>query len=108
MCKNFREKLEKLNGGPIEDSNWTIEAEWRIKNRDWIRYSQKIALRILSNLKEEMTKEKLSELSGISLEEINLIVKGSVNMNLETIAKLSKALNVDLITFPPYEYQNIS
>jgi len=39
---------------------------------------------------------------GVSTEYLNKILKGQENLSLETIAKLSEALNVELITFTKF------
>ena len=49
-----------------------------------------------------MIKETLAQMIGVSPEYMNKILKGQENLSLETIAKLSEALNIELITFPKF------
>lgn len=87
-------------------SNWSADAEFRIQNRKWLDYSGKIARRILTAIKDdgELTQAELARKLDISPQQISKIVKGQENLTLETIAKLSDALNVDLISFPDYKH----
>jgi antitoxin component HigA of HigAB toxin-antitoxin module len=87
-----------------EKSTWLEEAKARQKNRAWLKHSQKIAIKLLSTLRENkknkvgITNQKqLAEVLGVSPQQINKIVKGSENLTLETISKLEQALKVELI-----------
>jgi transcriptional regulator with XRE-family HTH domain len=87
-------------------SDWLDDAELRMKNRKWLRYSSNIARRILA-LKGQDNNAFQAELAntlGVSPQYISKIVKGKENLTLETIAKLSTALGVELISFPEYKY----
>jgi antitoxin component HigA of HigAB toxin-antitoxin module len=99
-----QKKLQELSGG--HTSNWSKEADFRLKNHKWLRYSGKIARRILAVMeeKEGMTQKKLAELMNVSPQQISKILKGQENLTLETISKLSETLGVDLISFPEYKY----
>lgn len=82
-----------------EKSNVMKEIEWREKNEDWLRISQRIAIKVLSAIGEQkITKEELSKKSNISLNKINTLVKGSTNLDIKTISKLESALNIKLIS----------
>lgn len=85
-------------------SAWREKANFRSGN-PWLReYSSKIARSILSALAEKgISQVKLAEALNISPQQISKIVKGHENLTLETIYKLSKALNVELISFPGYQ-----
>ena len=85
-------------------SNYLQNAKFRIENKKWLSYSSNIALRILAALEknERITNESLAQMIGISTEYMNNILKGQENLSLETIAKLSEALNIELITFPKF------
>lgn len=90
-----------------KQSGWSKDAEYRITNRKWLRYSSQIALRVLAVIKEgdeEVNKTRLMSLTGISPEQLTTILKGQQNLSLEMIGKLSEALGVELITFPEYKY----
>ena len=79
-------------------SKWREEAEFRRKNRKWIRYSQWIALKVLERMEElNMTQKVLAEKLGCSQQYVSLLVKGSENLTLETIAKLEDVLNTQIL-----------
>lgn len=87
-------------------SNWKTAATVRRAN-PWLRqYSSQIARRILAVLDShpELTKSKLAAELGVSPQYISKVLKGKENLTLETIYKLSKALKVELISFPEYAY----
>jgi transcriptional regulator with XRE-family HTH domain len=85
-------------------SNYLQNAQFRIENRKWLNYSSNIALRIIAALeqKEHMTQKALAEKLEVSPQYINKILKGQENLSLSTIAKLSEVLNIELISFPTY------
>jgi transcriptional regulator with XRE-family HTH domain len=85
-------------------SNYLQNAKFRIENKKWLSYSSNIALRVLASLEEseEMTQKSLAEKVGVSPQYINKVLKGQENLSLQTIAKLSEALNIELITFPKF------
>lgn len=100
---NFRNKIKQNTSNT--PSKWRENAEYR-KNNRWLSYSSQIARRIIAIIKkrEELNQVKLAELVGVTPQQISKIVKGHENLTLETIYKLSKALSVELISFPEYEY----
>ena len=85
-------------------SKYLQNAKFRIENKKWLSYSSNIALRVLAAIEENdhITNESLAQMIGVSPEYMNQVLKGQVNLSLETIAKLSEALNVELITFPKF------
>jgi len=90
--------LEKLNKVASPDSSWVKEADERIKNRDWLEKSARIALKILRALKDKSMKQTdLAEALNVSPQQINKIIKGQENLTLETICKIEKALNIEII-----------
>lgn len=96
------EKLKTLTEG--KTSNWAKDAKWRADNKDWLRHSFKIAVRILFELKEKNLSQKtLAEKMNVSPQYINKMVKGKEKLNLETICKLERALSIKLISIIPIE-----
>jgi transcriptional regulator with XRE-family HTH domain len=85
-------------------SNYLQNAQFRIENRKWLNYSSNIALRIIAALEQQeyMTQKALAEKLEVSPQYINKILKGQENLSLATIAKLSEVLNIELISFPTY------
>lgn len=79
-------------------SRWREEAEWRRANKEWLRYSQYIAIRMLSRLDElHITQTILAEKMGCSQQYISKVLKGKENLSLETISKIESALGIDLV-----------
>lgn len=79
-------------------SSWREDAEWRRNNWPWLRHSMKIAAKVLLEMKQQgITQKALAERMNCSQQYVSKIVKGQVNMSLETISKLEEALNICLI-----------
>ena len=55
-----------------------------------------------------MNQKQLAKKIGVTHQQISKIGSGSQNLTLETIAKLSDALGVELISFPEYKYSSNS
>ncbi|GIU70339.1 MAG: transcriptional regulator [Candidatus Woesearchaeota archaeon] len=90
--------INKLNEIASSNSNWIEEAKKRRENREWQKHSQKIAIKILRAIREKNINQKqLAEIIGVSPQQINKIVKGKENLTLQSIAKIEKALNIELI-----------
>jgi ribosome-binding protein aMBF1 (putative translation factor) len=79
-------------------SHWREDAEWRRANRDWLRYSQFIAIRMLSRMEElHMTQTSLAQKMECTQQYVSKVLKGKENLSLETISKIESALEIDLI-----------
>ena len=79
-------------------SHWAEKAQWRRENKDWLRYSSHIALAVLNSMSElGITQKTLAGRMGCSQQYISTLLKGEENLTLETISKLEKALEFDLI-----------
>ena len=90
----------------INKSSWSKDADYRLKNRKWLRYSSNIARRILAVIedKDDFSQANLARLLGVSPQHVSKIVKGKENLTLETIANISTVLGTELISFPEYKY----
>lgn len=89
-------------------SDWRERAEWRRSNRDWIRRSQNIALRMLNSMEEQhLTQRALAERMGCTQQYISKVLKGQENLSLETLVKIEDALGIELLvrTHRPIEYK---
>lgn len=97
MTKN--EALSKLQQVVAkEPSKWLENAEYRAENRDWMKKSQAVALKILRSLREQgLTQKDLAERMGVSPQQVNKWVKGKENFTFETISKLETALTIGLV-----------
>ena len=79
-------------------SKWREEAEFRRLNKDWLRYSQMIAIKMLSRMRAiDMTQKKLAEKMGCTQQYISKILQGKENLSLETLCKIESALDMNLI-----------
>ena len=74
-------------------SRWREEAEYRIANKSWLRYSQKIAMQMLDKMEQmKITQKQLAERMNCSQQYISKILKGKENLSLETLTKIENAL----------------
>ena len=83
---------------PSTPSRWRENAEWRIANKSWLRYSQQIAMMMLDRMEElHMSQKQLSELMGCSQQYVSKVLKGQENLSLETLSKIERCLNLQII-----------
>ena len=81
-------------------SRWREEAEWRRVNRNWLRRSQIIAMKMLEKMAEmKWTQQQVADKLGCSQQYISRILKGSENLTLEMLAKIEDTLNIELFDF---------
>ena len=81
-------------------SKWRENAEWRMANKPWIRYSQHIAMMMLDKMEElGMTQKRLSELMGCSQQYVSKVLKGLENLSLETLSKIERCLQIRILGF---------
>lgn len=96
MRKKTLEFLEAHQGET--PSTWREEAEWRRDNWSWLRHSQKIAVKVLLQMKQEgLTQKALAERMDCTQQYVSKILKGKENMSLDTLSKLEDALGISLI-----------
>ena len=80
-------------------SKWHENAEWRMANKSWLRYSQQIAMMMLDKMDElGMTQKKLAELMGCSQQYVSKVLKGQENLSLETLSKIERCLNIQILS----------
>jgi ribosome-binding protein aMBF1 (putative translation factor) len=78
---------------------WMEKVIWRKANRDWLRKSSEVALRILDALDDlGWNKARLAKELGVSPQQVSKYVKGEENFKIETLCKLEKVLGIELIT----------
>lgn len=93
-----QERLKKHSSST--PSRWKEEARYRVENKNWLKYSQMIAMKILDKMEETgMTQKAMAEKIGCSQQYVSRILKGQENLSLETISKIETALDTQLITF---------
>ena len=79
-------------------SKWRDNAEWRMANKSWLGYSQRIAMMMLDRMDElGMTQKRLSELMGCSQQYVSKVLKGQENLSLETLAKIEQGLQMPIL-----------
>lgn len=89
-------------------STWREEAEWRRDNWSWLRHSQKIAVKVLLEMKEQgLTQKALAERMDCTQQYVSKILKGKENMSLDTLSKLEDALGINLIFDEQVAYPNM-
>jgi ribosome-binding protein aMBF1 (putative translation factor) len=82
---------------------------WRKANKDWLRKSVDIALRIMDALDDlGWNKARLAKELGVSPQQVSKYVKGEENFKLETICKLEKVLGIELITILTSDQEVVS
>ena len=89
-------------------SKWQKEAEWRRDNWSWLQHSQKIAVKVLLQMKKQgLTQKALAERMDCTQQYVSKILKGKENLSLETLSKLEDALGIVLINDEESEYTSI-
>lgn len=83
---------------PYTANSWIEEEKSMTINDAWLENSSRIAITVLDELRKTgMTKQELAEKMEVKPQFVSRIVKGSVNLTLETIAKLEVALNLKIL-----------
>lgn len=91
-------EFEKLLSTPREEK-WKEAVEFRKANKDWLKISAEIALKVMDEMDKQGIKgNELAKRMDVSPQQVSKILKGREKMNLETISKLNNALGVKLIT----------
>ena len=105
-----KKTLEFLEAHQSETpSTWREEAEWRRDNWSWLRHSQKIAVKVLLQMKQEgLTQKALAERMDCTQQYVSKILKGRENMSLDTLSKLEDALGINLIYDEQVAYPNMA
>lgn len=97
--KTTNEIIEGLNKHRSETpSKWREHAEWRLTNKEWLRYSQRIAMMMLDKMEElNLTQKGVAEKMGCSQQYISRVLKGTENLSIETISKIESALDLPIL-----------
>lgn len=81
-----------------EPGAWKKQAQTDLEEWDWKQYSFQIAIKARSVMAQKgITQKQLAEAMGCTQQYVSLILKGNLNLTLETISKLEKALGFDII-----------
>lgn len=113
MNKNTLEFLETHQSEA--PSKWREEAEWRRDNWSWLQHSQRIAVKVLLQMKAQgLTQKALAERMHYTQQYVSKILKGKENLSLDTITRLENALGISLIhdghevCYTPYEEEPLA
>lgn len=89
-------KLEQMQSPT--PSHWREKAEQRQQNKIWLRYSQGIAMKMLAKMEEQcLNQSQLAERMGCTQQYISKVLRGQENLSIETIAKIERALNIQIL-----------
>lgn len=90
---------EKFLALVSQDDSKTIERNReRIKNRDMLRESQQIALKILLRLDElGWTQKQLAEKMEVTPQQVSKFVSGKANLTIESQIKLQNILDIPVL-----------
>lgn len=98
--------IDQLNKIAKVDNSWQDDVVYYEKNKIWLDYSAKIAVLILRTLRKNREKnifpnsqKDLADIMRVSPQQVNKLVKGRENLTIETISRLSEALNISLFNF---------
>ena len=79
-------------------SKWRENAQWRMENKGWLRYSQHIAMMMLDKMEElGLNQKSVAQRMGCSQQYISRILKGTENLSIETISKIEEALDMHIL-----------
>lgn len=92
--------IEKLKAhASATPSRWREEAEYRLENKPWLRYSQMIAMKMLNRMETlGFTQKDLAVKMGCSQQYISKILRGRENLSLETLSKIEDALEINIVS----------
>ena len=81
-----------------EPGGWKHQAQAEMEDWSWKQYSYMIAIKARSQMaRRRMTQKQLAETMGCSQQYVSLLLRGNLNLTLETIARLEKALQFKLL-----------
>ncbi|MCF6347169.1 MAG: helix-turn-helix transcriptional regulator [Flavobacteriaceae bacterium] len=98
---NIKNRLREFSK---KDNSWIERAKYRKENKAWLDISFAIAVKVMSSLKSNKaanvfpkTQKELAKALDCSPQYVNKLLKGSEKLNIETISKIQKALNIIII-----------
>lgn len=105
--ENIKNKLKRVSKS---DNTWITKAKYRQENKAWLDISFEIAVKILCQLAENKkakvfpkSQKELAEALNCTPQYVNKLLKGTENLQLETITRIEKTLNIQLIQVPQFE-----
>lgn len=102
-----KEKFLPLVTG--QDTQTAKEIQLRNANRKRLKESKRIAIKVLSALKEKGISQKyLAELINVTPQYVSKLVKGKQNLTLDTIIILQDTLNIQILASYKIEIPEVS
>lgn len=96
--KSIKEKLIKNS---VVDDQWKKEAEYRIENEEWLDISFSIAVKTISAMKQKgISQKQLAKELGCTPQYVSKLLKGKEKLNIESIVKIGRILDIKLIEVP--------
>ena len=81
-----------------EPGAWKRQAQEELEAWDWKQYSYMIAIKARRQMgRLQMTHKQIAEAMGCTQQYVSLLLSGNLNMTLETIARLEKALQFTIL-----------
>ena len=100
----------RLKESSKQDNTWIERAKYRKENKAWLDISFAIAVKIMSALKANKTadifpktQKELAKAMLCSPQYVNKLLKGTENLQLETITNIEQILNIRLIEVPEFQ-----
>lgn len=100
----------RLKESSKQDNTWIERAKYRKENKAWLDISFTIAVKIMSALKANKTsnifpktQKELAKAMLCSPQYVNKLLKGTENLQLETITNIEQILNISLIQVPEFQ-----
>lgn len=100
----------RLKESSNQDNTWIERAKYRKENKAWLDISFTIAVKIMSALKANKianifpkTQKELAKAMLCSPQYINKLLKGTENLQLETITNIEQILNISLIQVSEFQ-----
>lgn len=100
----------RLKESSNQDNTWIERAKYRKENKAWLDISFAIAVKIMSALKANKianifpkTQKELAKAMLCSPQYVNKLLKGTENLQLETITNIEQILNISLIQVPEFQ-----
>ena len=101
---------DRLKETSKQDNTWIERAKYRKDNKAWLDISFAIAVKVMSALESNKTvdifpktQKELAEAMVCSHQYVNKLLKGTENLQLETITKIEEILNINLIEVSQFQ-----
>ncbi|MCM1067403.1 MAG: helix-turn-helix transcriptional regulator [Muribaculaceae bacterium] len=79
-------------------SRWREKALARQADKEWLQYSKRIAMMMLDKMDElGITQTAVAARMGCTQQYISRVLKGNVNLSIETITKIEAALDIQIL-----------